>query len=172
MTFVLTKNVTSAKSSSIRMPMLMPMRKFKSFSSGLFLFLFYLLYQKNYHLWVLDYFGDYRHFLRYIFFYLYSNTNNGKKYIKDKKEKAKNMIKNELMCVNYKEDFYNLSDKGLDAKRIINIINTRKQKNTRVNPNKISGGVYINDGALEDLLKKTCGNYLFSNPLHPDIWPE
>ena len=38
--------------------------------------------------------------------------------------------------------------------------------------NKISGGIYINDSNCQTLLKELNNNYLFSNPLHPDLFPE
>ena len=102
-----------------------------------------------------------------LLFYLYSITPKGRLEIKNQKMKAKSIIKN-VFKSDFKYNFKRLPSKGMNSKQITKVIDKRKENIG----NKISGCVYINDDELNNLLKKVNNSYLFSNPLHPDIYPE
>ena len=102
-----------------------------------------------------------------LIFYLYSLTPNGKFQIKDRTKKAKSVIKKVLKS-DFKYNFKHLPSNGLSSKKITKVIQNRKSNEN----NKISGCVYINDTKLVELLNTVSSSYLFSNPLHPDIYPE
>ena len=111
---------------------------------------------------------DIRFFVRQIMFYFYKSTEKGKLQIKNSKEKAKKIIKNQLTKKKFIYNFNYLPQQDIDASEILNIMYNRK---STIN-NKISGGIYINDNNCQTLLKELNNNYLFSNPLHPDLFPE
>ena len=102
-----------------------------------------------------------------LIFYLYSMTPKGKKEIQKQKTKAKSIIR-DVFKTDFKYNFNKLPTNGLTSKKIVKVINTRKG----LANDKISGCVYINDNNLIELLNNVNKDYLFSNPLHPDIYPE
>lgn len=106
---------------------------------------------------------------RYTMFYLLTNyTNNGKILLENKKKEAIMLIKNKIFSNNYECNFKTLPNNGLIIEKIKNIMYKRK---SYVN-NKISGCIYSNNEKCEELIKEINNNYLYSNPLHPDIYPE
>ena len=111
---------------------------------------------------------NYKKKLNYILFYFYTLTKKGRLEIENKKKEAIETIKNSFFNKKYIYNYKKLPDKPIDSEDILDIVSSRK---SRVN-NKISGCVYINDNNCEHLLTKINSQYLFSNPLHPDIYPE
>ena len=112
---------------------------------------------------------DLQFYIKYIIFYFYSLTKKGKLEIETKKKEAIMTIKNTFFNKKWTYNFNNLPEKGIHQEDIIQILYGRKS--TTLN-NKISGCLYINDKHCESLLKNVNNQYLFSNPLHPDIFPE
>ncbi len=104
---------------------------------------------------------------RILFFQLFKLTSSGKKKIKDKRDNAKQIIKKSFKT-NFSYNFDKLPENSMESKKLGFTVNMRENN---VN-NKISGCVYINDKNLENTLKSINNKYLFSNPLHPDIFPE
>lgn len=105
---------------------------------------------------------------KYILFYIYSKTKNGHAMIEDKKEKAKSIIEKELFRTSFKHNFYSIPSQGIEEVYMNEILMDRKNN---VN-SRISGCLYICDTDLEKKVQKINNNYLFSNPLHPDIYPD
>ncbi len=103
-----------------------------------------------------------------IFFNLYNKTKYGKKDIQKRIETAKSIIIKQVKSKTYKNNFKDIPDVGFKPNLLEKIIENRKS----IINNKVSGGIYINNAELENLLKKACSEYLFSNPLHPDLYPE
>ena len=111
---------------------------------------------------------DIKLFIKKILFYFYKSTEKGKLKIKNSKKKAKKIIKNQLTKKKFIYNFDYLPQQDIDASEILSIMYKRKS----IINNKISGGIYINDSNCQSLLKELNNNYLFSNPLHPDLFPE
>ena len=103
-----------------------------------------------------------------ILFWLYSLTFSGKKNITNKKKEAIDNIKKIIFNKKWKNNFIKLPLENKKTENIIKIINDRKS----ITNNKISGGLYLEDKQCKDLIKNVCSKYLFSNPLHPDLFPE
>ena len=111
---------------------------------------------------------DIKWFIKYLGYYLYKITKKGKMDIKMKKIESKKIIKDNFFSKTYLYNFNELPKNSIDQNEIINIINERKQ----IINNKISGCIYTNDIGCQNLMLKISKYYLFSNPLHPDIYPE
>ena len=105
---------------------------------------------------------------KYLLFFIFKHTNKGKKILKTKKEKALLTIKNTLFSKKYKRDFTQLPNNGINSDLIKVIIDERKSD---IN-NKLSGIMYMNSKTCTKLLEYVNNKYMFSNPLHPDIYPE
>ena len=104
-----------------------------------------------------------------LFLFLYIRyTKKGKKIINKRKKEALKLIKDSLFSKVYEYNFKKIPDHGVDKKTILTIIDKRK---SCVN-SKISGCVYTNNEDCNSLIEKVNNTYLFSNPLHPDIYPE
>ena len=112
---------------------------------------------------------NYKKHLKYILFYFYKLTSKGKLEIENKKKEAIKTIKDTFFSKKWIYNFEKLPDKGIEEEDVKSIISGRKS--TSLN-NKISGCLYIKDKHCERLLKDVNNQYLFSNPLHPDIFPE
>ncbi len=108
-----------------------------------------------------------RHY-KYILFFLYSKTSKGKLVIKNKKDKAKKMIKNEIFRTEFEYNFFKIPETSINMSDMNLILNDRKNN---VN-SKMSGCLYICDTDLESKIQNINNKYLFSNPLHPDIYPD
>ena len=104
---------------------------------------------------------------KYILFYLYSKTKKGHALIEDKKEKAKQIIKNDLFRTNFAHNYEKLPWYGIQNEEMDKILTDRKNN---VN-SRISGCVYSCDVDLEYKIKNISNKFLYSNPLHPDIYP-
>tara|TARA_Y100000816_G_C26105424_1_gene587237 strand:+ start:1538 stop:2932 length:1395 start_codon:yes stop_codon:yes gene_type:complete len=102
-------------------------------------------------------------------FYLLTNyTSKGKILLENKKKEAILLIKEKIFSNTYENNFTILPVNGVPKNKIKKILYKRK---STVN-NKISGCVYSNNEKCEELVKEINNNYLYSNPLHPDIYPE
>ena len=95
-------------------------------------------------------------------------TQKGKKMLEDKKSKALSIIKEGMFSKKYIYNFNKIPTNGISIENVLHIMEERKSP---IN-NKISGGVYNNDNELRKLLSIVNSNYMFSNPLHPDLFPE
>ena len=105
---------------------------------------------------------------KYIFFLFFKHTKKGKKLLKTKKEKALQTIKNTLFSKKYKRTFTQLPHAEMSPELIKTIIDERKSD---IN-NKLSGVRYMNNKHCTKLLEYVNNKYMFSNPLHPDVYPE
>lgn len=105
---------------------------------------------------------------KYILFYLYSKTKKGCAEIQDKKEKAKKLIQNDIFRTKFQHNFHKIPETAINTDDMKLILDDRKNK---VN-SKISGCLYICDTDLESKIQNINNKYLFSNPLHPDIYPD
>ena len=103
-----------------------------------------------------------------IMFFLFSYTSIGKKYIEEKKAKVKKIIKNQISNKSYDSDYNTLPEKSKNKDTIISLLEKRKYSLNE----KISGCIYTNDKELDTLLTYAIGKYMYSNPLHLDIFPE
>ena len=119
-----------------------------------FLFMFYNYLQKKHKL------------ILYIIAIKFSQK--GKKMLEDKKSKALSIIKEGIFSKKYIYNFKKIPQNGISVENVLHIMDGRK---SFIN-NKISGGVYINDNESKKLLTIVNSNYMFSNPLHPDLFPE
>jgi len=118
----------------------------------IFVGLLYFLYKKH----------------KYLLYFIFSKTNSGKKYIKDKKSKAITTIKKSVFKTKWKNNFNTLTSKGLtedDIKKLV--LHRKKQTN-----NKISGTIYNNKESNKSIASFIYNQYLYSNPLHSDLFPE
>tara|TARA_B100000963_G_scaffold66501_1_gene54678 strand:+ start:4836 stop:6320 length:1485 start_codon:yes stop_codon:yes gene_type:complete len=104
---------------------------------------------------------------KYILFYLYSKTKKGHALIEDKKEKAKQIIKNDLFRTKFAHNYEKLPWYGIENEEMDKILTDRKNN---VN-SRISGCIYTCDVDLEFKIKNISNKFLYSNPLHPDIYP-
>ena len=116
---------------------------------------------------------NYRYFdikwiIKYIAFYFYKSTKKGKMDIKIKQLESMKAIKEMFFNKKYLYNFDELPRNSINQTEIIKVIDERRG----LNNNKISGCVYINDSECKNLMQKISQYYLFSNPLHPDIYPE
>lgn len=129
---------------------------------------------KNYSLLIIIFFLykvrniDLKYYMKYILFRIYILTKKGKLELLYKKEQSKKIIKNMLVTKKYLYNFTNLPEHNISSEDIMDIIYNRKSD---VN-SYISGCIYINDKECIRLLENINKQYLFSNPLHPDIYPE
>ena len=103
-----------------------------------------------------------------IFFYIYSKTPNGRKLIADKKKEALGIIKKNVFDKVWESNFNTLSDIGLSFFSIKKIILSRQ---TPLN-DKISGTIYNNNLGNVELASHIYKLYMYSNPLHSDLFPE
>ena len=87
--------------------------------------------------------------------------------IEDKKEKAKQIIKKDLFRTNFVHNYDKIPWYGIDNQEMDKILTDRKDN---VN-SRISGCLYSCDVDLEFKIKNISNKYLYSNPLHPDIYP-
>jgi glutamate/tyrosine decarboxylase-like PLP-dependent enzyme len=110
----------------------------------------------------------YKKYKKNILFFIYKNTTSGKKYLKSKKKEALLTIKDKLFSKKYTYNFDVLPNNSIHEDDIKNILINRKSKVG----NKISGCVYSNNKDCERLVSYISNEYLYSNPLHPDIYPE
>jgi len=101
-------------------------------------------------------------------FYLYSKTTKGQLVIKNKKEKAKQMIKNNIFRTEFRDNFYEIPETSIDSHNMELILTDRTNN---VN-SKMSGCLYVCDTDLESKIQNINNKYLYSNPLHPDIYPD
>ena len=104
---------------------------------------------------------------KYILFYIYSKTKKGHALIEDKKEKAKQIIKKELFRTDFAHDYDKIPWYGIENEEMDKILTDRKNN---VN-SRISGCIYSCDVDLEFKIKNINNKFLYSNPLHPDIYP-
>ena len=104
---------------------------------------------------------------KYILFYIYSKTKKGHALIEDKKEKAKQIIKKDLFRTDFAHNYEKLPWYGIENEEMDKILTDRKNN---VN-SRISGCVYSCDVDLEFKIKNISNKFLYSNPLHPDIYP-
>jgi len=104
----------------------------------------------------------------HILFFIFKHTKKGKLKIEQKKKDAMLVIKNKLFPNSYTYNFDKLPVNGISKTNIMDIVYERKSKVS----NKISGCVYGNNKDCENLLQNINQHYLYSNPLHPDIYPE
>ena len=104
---------------------------------------------------------------KYILFYIYSKTKRGQSMIEDKKEKAKQIIKKDLFRTTFVHNFDKIPWYGIDNEKMDRILTDRKNN---VN-SRISGCLYTCDLGLEYKINKINNKFLYSNPLHPDIYP-
>ena len=119
-----------------------------------YLYMFYNYLYKKYNL------------LLYVFAIKF--TQKGKKMLEDKKSKALNIIKEGMFSKKYIYNFKKIPQNGVSIENVLHIMDGRK---SFIN-NKISGGVYINNTESKKLLSIVSSDYMFSNPLHPDLFPE
>lgn len=105
---------------------------------------------------------------KYTLFYFYSKTNKGKKMIGDKTEMAKNIIQKKLFRTTFAHTINKIPSTGITQKYMSEILMDRK--NNLIT--RVSGCLYICDTELENKIKEINNKYLFSNPLHPDIYPD
>ena len=105
---------------------------------------------------------------KYILFYLYSKTKKGYAEIENKKEKAKKMIKYDMFRTKFEYNIGKIPEEPINNADMELILADRKNN---VN-SKISGCLYICDTDLESKIQDINNRYLFSNPLHPDIFPD
>ena len=105
---------------------------------------------------------------KYILFYIYSKTKSGRALIEDKKNKAKQIIKKELFRTNFAHNYDRIPWYGIENEEMDKILTDRKNN---VN-SRISGCIYTCDFDLELKIKNISNKYLYSNPLHPDIYPD
>ena len=103
-----------------------------------------------------------------VLFFLYKLTPSGKLFIKNKKKDAINTLKKNVFKKEWKQTFNELPKKSLSIENIKEIINDRREK---IN-NKISGTIYNNKTENKELSKIIYENYMYSNPLHTDLFPE
>tara|TARA_A100001011_G_C14286995_1_gene834266 strand:- start:82 stop:1467 length:1386 start_codon:yes stop_codon:yes gene_type:complete len=95
-------------------------------------------------------------------------TKKGKHLIKNKKSKALKIIKEGMFSKKYLYNFKKLPDNGVSGENITHILDNRL---SNIN-DKVSGCVYTKDPNCIRLLQNINSKYLFSNPLHPDLFPE
>lgn len=95
-------------------------------------------------------------------------TKKGKYMIEEEKSKALKLIKEGIFSKKYIYNFKKIPQNGVTIENVLHIMDGRK---SFIN-NKISGGVYINDTESKKLLSIVSSDYMFSNPLHPDLYPE
>jgi sphinganine-1-phosphate aldolase len=112
----------------------------------------YLLYKKH----------------KFLIYLIFSNTPKGKKYIKDKKKEALNIIQKSVFNQKWAHNFSSMDYNGLSIENIKDIISDRKRKLN----NKISGTIYNNKKSNIELASYIYNLYLYSNPLHSDLFPE
>ena len=112
---------------------------------------------------------NYKKKIKYILFYFYKLTSKGKFEIENKKKEAIKTIKDTFFSKKWMYNFDKLPNEGIEKENIKKIIYGRQSISIN---NKISGCLYIKDKECEKLLKEVNNQYLFSNPLHPDIFPE
>ena len=103
-----------------------------------------------------------------IFYFIFiQKTKRGHAHIEDKKDKAKQIIKNDLFRTNFVHNYDRIPWYGIDNQEMDVILTDRKDN---VN-SRISGCLYSCDVDLEFKIKNISNKYLYSNPLHPDIYP-
>ncbi len=95
-------------------------------------------------------------------------TKRGKKMIKEKKSHALSVIKEGMFSKKYIYNFQKIPPNGINIDNVLHIMNDRKS----ITNNKISGGIYNNNVESQKLINIVNSKYMFSNPLHPDIYPE
>ena len=103
-----------------------------------------------------------------IFFYIYSNTYFGKKYIRKKQSDAIEIIKKNVFNKKWENNYNVLPEEGQSVKCIKDIITTRRQ----LLNNKISGTIYNKKQTNVEIAKYIYSLYMYSNPLHSDLFPE
>jgi len=118
----------------------------------IFVGLLYFLYKKH----------------KYLLYFIFSKTNSGKKYIEDKKSKAITTIKKSVFKTKWKNNFNTLTSKGFSEEDIKNLVLHRKKETN----NKISGTIYNNKESNRTIASFIYNQYLYSNPLHSDLFPE
>ena len=126
-----------------------------------------IFYKNKWNIFLLICIFYYKKYYKYILFYMYSKTNKGYKMIEDKKEKARNLIKKDLFRTTFLHNYIKIPKQGINTNTMDNILIDRKDN---IN-NKISGCVYSSDIDLEYKIKNINNKFLYSNPLHPDIYP-
>ena len=127
----------------------------------------YITLKNKYKLFILFLFYYLKKNFKYIWFKFLINTSYGKKKLHDKQEESKLIIKRFIANKKFKITFSKLPDKSTKT-QLRNIIHNRKSE---IN-NKVSGGVYICNDELIKLLQDVNNDYMFSNPLHLDLYPE
>ena len=105
---------------------------------------------------------------KYLLYFIFSKTNSGKKYIEDKKSKAITTIKKSVFKTKWKNNFNTLTSKGFNEEDIKNLVLHRKKETN----NKISGTIYNNKESNRTIATFIYNQYLYSNPLHSDLFPE
>lgn len=103
-----------------------------------------------------------------IIFYLYKLTPSGKSYIKNKQKEAIDLIKKSVFKKKWTVNYNKLEVQGKSLVFIKNIVNARKNKLNH----KISGTLYGNREYIKTIANYMYNIYMFSNPLHTDIYPE
>lgn len=125
------------------------------------------VYKHKWKLLLLFILFNFKKHYKYILFYVYSKTKKGHAMIEDKKEKAKQIIKKDLFRTNFVHNYDKIPWYGIENEEMDKILTDRKDN---VN-SRISGCLYSCDVDLEFKIKNISNKYLYSNPLHPDIYP-
>ena len=115
---------------------------------------------------ILLFYNGFKH-RKYLLFFIFKHTKKGRKMLKEQKEKALITIKDKLFSKKYLINFTELPRNGVNDDDVKEILDRRR---SLVN-NKISGCVYSGNYS-NNLVKYVNNLYLYSNPLHPDIYPE
>lgn len=130
--------------------------------------MYFSLFKHKFKIAIVLLFLYFKKYKKYILFYLYSKTTKGQLVIKNKKEKAKQMIKNNIFRIEFQDNFYQIPESSISSDNMQLILKDRKNN---VN-SKMSGCLYVCDTDLESKIQNINNKYLYSNPLHPDIYPD
>lgn len=103
-----------------------------------------------------------------VMFYLYKLTPSGSKYIKNKQKEALELIKNNVFKKKWSHNFNKLPFQGKDMPFIKSLVKARKNTLNH----KISGTLYGNRDYHRTIANYMFDQYMFSNPLHTDLYPE
>ena len=103
-----------------------------------------------------------------VMFYLYKLTPSGSKYIKNKQKQAIELIKKNVFKKRWSHHLNKLSFHGKEFTFIKSLVKARKNTLNH----KISGTLYGNRDYHRTIANYMFDQYMFSNPLHTDLYPE
>ena len=103
-----------------------------------------------------------------LLFFCFSLTKKGKKVIKENQKKAIDIIKDTVFKTKWSYNFNLLQEKTLDMTFLKYVVENRKNKLNH----KISGTMYNMDETNKQIASYMYKNYMYSNPLHTDLYPE